>query len=515
MNQLDHEKLDVYVACADEFVERLPRGRAQLADQLQRAATSIALTMMKTRDLARMGIPAGSCAEEAKRLLQQAHAEHRGMLEMTDALRRVADAPAAFTSDPVYGQLAALLTAYASAQRAFEPRAGGAPYRIWGEGLEATALQQMANACRLPVAVAGALMPDAHQGYGLPIGGVLATHEAVIPYAVGVDIACRMKLTVLDMPLSALAVDQPRLTKALERETRFGVGATFREKRHHDVMDADWRMTPVTSALKDRAWAQLGTSGSGNHFVEFGTLTVLDDSVGLARGEYVALLSHSGSRGSGAQIAQHYSRLAKKLHPELPPELGNLAWLDLASEPGQEYWAAMELMGRYAAANHELIHTSMARALGVEVLLDIENHHNFAWRERHRLPDGSEAEVIVHRKGATPAGAGVLGVIPGSMATPGYVVRGKGSEASLRSAAHGAGRRMSRTAAKARFTWDVAQRFLNARHVTLLSAGLDEVPMAYKDIEAVMNAQADLVERLARFEPRLVKMAPSGEPPED
>jgi tRNA-splicing ligase RtcB len=280
-------------------------------------------------------------------------------------------------------------------------------------------------------------------------------------------------------------------------------------------MDADWRATPVTSGLKDRAWAQLGTSGSGNHFVEFGTLTVLDEGVGLARGEYVALLSHSGSRGSGAQVAQHYSRLAKKLHPELPSELGNLAWLDLASEPGQEYWAAMELMGRYAAANHELIHRHVARALGVEVLLDIENHHNFAWRERHRLSDGSEAEVIVHRKGATPAGAGVLGVIPGSMATPGYIVRGTGLEASLKSASHGAGRRMSRTAAKATFTWDVAQRFLKERRVTLLSAGLDEVPMAYKDIEEVMSAQNDLVERLARFEPRLVKMAPSGEPPED
>ena len=157
----------------------------------------------------------------------------------------------------------------------------------------------------------------------------------------------------------------------------------------------------------------------------------------------------------------------------------------------------------------------MARDLGLDVLLDIENHHNFAWRERHRLADGSEAEVIVHRKGATPAGAGVLGVIPGSMATPGYVVRGKGVAASLRSASHGAGRRMSRTKARETFTWDAAQRFLRERGVRLLSAGLDEVPMAYKDIDEVMAAQRDLVEPLARFEPRLVKMAPSGEPPED
>ena len=399
--------------------------------------------------------------------------------------------------------------------REFVPRRGDAPYRIWGEGLEPDAIQQLKNACTLPVAVSGALMPDAHVGYGLPIGGVLATHQAVIPYAVGVDIACRMKLTVLDLPVSALADDQGRLSRALEEETRFGMGAAFRSRRQHGVMDADWRVTDVTSRMKDRAWSQLGTSGSGNHFVEFGQLTVLDEAVGLARGEYLALLSHSGSRGTGANVADHYSRLARDLHPELPKELSHLAWLDLSTEAGQEYWAAMELMGRYAAANHELIHRHIARVLSVDVRLDIENHHNFAWRERHLLPDGSEGEVIVHRKGATPAGEGVLGVIPGSMGTPGYVVRGKGVAASLNSASHGAGRRMSRTRAKHTFTWDAAQRFLRERGVTLLSAGLDEVPMAYKDIDQVMAAQHDLVEPLARFEPRLVKMAPSGEPPED
>src|SRR5262249_4999093 len=245
----------------------------------------------------------------------------------------------------------------------------------------------------------------------------------------------------------------------------------------------------LTAGLKDRAWAQLGTSGSGNHFVEFGALTILDDAVGLARGIYLALLSHSGSRGSGAQVAAHYSRLAQDLHPELPQTLSHLAWLDLSSEPGQEYWSAMELMGRYAAANHELIHAHVARALGVDVLLDVENHHNFAWRERHTLSDGTTSEVIVHRKGATPAGVGVLGVIPGSMATPGYIVRGKGVAASLNSASHGAGRRMSRTKAKETFTWDAARRVLRERNVTLLSAGLDELPMAYKDIDEVMAAQ--------------------------
>ena len=397
----------------------------------------------------------------------------------------------------------------------FVPRKESAPYRIWGSGLEADAVQQLKNGCQLPIAVAGALMPDAHVGYGLPIGGVLATHEAVIPYAVGVDIACRMKMTVLEQPVTALADDQERLTRALQRETQFGVGASFKARRQHAVMDADWSFSKVISGLKDRAWAQLGTSGSGNHFVEFGQLTVLDDAVGLARGEYLALLSHSGSRGSGAHIAQHYSRLARDLHTELPKELSHLAWLDLSSEAGQEYWAAMELMGQYAAANHALIHQCIARALGQEVLLDVENHHNFAWRERHRLPDGSERDVIVHRKGATPAGAGTVGIIPGSMGAPGYVVRGKGVAASLNSAAHGAGRRMSRTKAKATISWDDTRQFLRERGVTLLSAGLDEAPMAYKNIDEVMAAQQDLVEPVARFDPKLVKMAPGSEPPED
>jgi tRNA-splicing ligase RtcB len=470
---------------------------------------------MKTRDLVKMGIPAGRCADLAKGILQRSAAERRGALTVLEDLRRVAASPAAFAGDAVYGPLARALVDHASAGRAFVPRAGDAPYRIWGEDHESGALDQMKNACRLPVAVAGALMPDAHQGYGLPIGGVLATRDAVIPYGVGVDIACRMKMTVLDLPLQTLERDQDRLAKALERETRFGVGASFKTRREHPVMDEDWRVTTVTADLKDRAWSQLGTSGSGNHFVEFGELTVMDAGAGLPEGRYLALLSHSGSRGTGAAVADRYSRLARERHPELPKELAHLAWLDLSSAEGQEYWAAMELMGRYAAANHALIHRHIARALGVDVRLDIENHHNFAWRERHRLADGSEADLIVHRKGATPAAAGALGIIPGSMGTPGYIVRGRGEARSLNSAAHGAGRRMSRTRARAMFDWNTVQRFLKDRRVTLLSAGLDEVPMAYKDIETVMAAQHDLVEPLARFDPRLVKMAPSGEPPED
>ena len=389
-------------------------------------------------------------------------------------------------------------------------RRESAPYRQWGSDLEPESVRQIQNACRLPIAVRGALMPDAHRGYGLPIGGVLATRNAVIPYAVGVDIACRMKMSVLDLPVGTLDGDPDRLIKAIKTETRFGIGASFKHRREHQVMDRDWTITSLTRQLKDKAWSQLGSSGSGNHFVEFGVFETGSDKLGLRPGRYLALLSHSGSRGAGATIAGHYSRLARRLHPELPRELAQLAWLDLDSAEGAEYWKSMQLMGRYAAANHACIHRHVARFLGAGTLLDLENHHNFAWEEEH---DGET--LIVHRKGATPAGRGVLGIIPGSMASTTYVVRGKGNADSLESAAHGAGRVMSRTQAKRTFAWPQVRRHLDDRGVTLLSAGLDEVPMVYKNIDEVMAAQADLVESIACFEPRIVKMAPAGERPED
>ncbi len=416
------------------------------------------------------------------------------------------------------------------------------PYRQWGGDLDAQSIQQMERACALPVAVAAALMPDAHVGYGLPIGGVLATDNAVIPYAVGVDIACRMKLTVLDLPLDTLrqARGTDRLKKAISAETRFGVGARFKKRRNHPVLDRNWSVSPVTRKARDKAWSQLGTSGSGNHFVEFGELMLHEPLKGLDTGAYLALLSHSGSRGTGAMVASHYSRLAMNLHTELPRDQRHLAWLDLDTEPGQEYWAAMELMGHYAAANHACIHRHVAGHLGAEVLMDLENHHNFAWKERIFVPDRpgrpgqpgqqgqqgqkgqhgqsgrrSERKAIVHRKGATPAGPGVLGIIPGSMASPAFVVRGKGSRDAMNSAAHGAGRVMSRKRAIRSLNWQDANRLLREKGVTLMSAGLDEVPFVYKNIETVMAAQTDLVEVVARFEPRLVKMAPAGERPED
>lgn len=412
-------------------------------------------------------------------------------------------------------------------------------YKLWGSvgvDFDKAALDQLAAASRLPVSAGAALMPDAHVGYGLPIGGVLATRGAVIPYAVGVDIACRMKLSVLDLPAATLESDEgrSRLREAIESQTRFGVGAEFKQRREHGVMDLDWSVSPVTKKFKDRAWAQLGTSGSGNHFVEFGVLTVFEGSprgvsqtaVGgsharwdLAPGSYLALLSHSGSRGTGAAVCDHYSKLARERHGGLPGDQRHLGWLDMNTQEGREYWDAMNLMGAYAAANHACIHDAVSGRLGAAVLADVENHHNFAWKETHRVrgPGGVEREedLFVHRKGATPAAAGVMGVIPGSMTAPGFVVVGKGGAGSLDSASHGAGRAMSRTQALKTMSWEDVKRGLREAGVELMSAGLDEAPGVYKDIRRVMSLQTDLVRPVARFDPRLVKMAPAGERAED
>ncbi|MGA2854415.1 MAG: RtcB family protein [Verrucomicrobiota bacterium] len=480
---------------------------------------------MNAKDFLRLGVPLGQATRLATDFVAKFILGGGDKSRLHEEVAAIVANPSVFVDDPLRGEFAkALLKAPPS------PRTEPVKYRQWGEHLEHDAVMQMEKACLLPVSVAGALMPDAHVGYGLPIGGVLATENAVIPYAVGVDIACRMKMTVLDIPVRDLERKQLDLTRAIEVETRFGVGAMFKHRRTHDVMDADWSVSPITKQHKDKAWSQLGTSGSGNHFVEFGIITahgeIVQPATGaslalsatkasqLPAGTYVALLSHSGSRGTGSAVCDHYSKIAFSQFPDLPSELKRLAWLSLDSAEGQEYWAAMELMGRYAAANHACIHQHVAENLGAQVLLDLENHHNFAWKERHVI-NGVEREVIVHRKGATPAGAGVLGIIPGSMATPGYVVSGKGNAESLNSASHGAGRAMSRKAANEKFNWKEVNRFLRERGVTLISAGLDEVPMAYKNIREVMTAQNDLVTVMGQFDPKLVKMAPSGERPED
>jgi tRNA-splicing ligase RtcB len=466
---------------------------------------------MNRRQLQKLGVPESCCNSAVQGVQLASKAGVLRAIDLKATFAQILADPRAHLADPYFSAFARDLLEENIPATPRDP----IPYRTWGAaGIDEASHQQMREACRLPMAAAAALMPDAHVGYGLPIGGVLALENAVAPYAVGVDIACRMKLSVLDLPAWTLRErnKQELFDRALEGGTRFGVGSVHQRKQEHPVMDANWYVTRVTRENKDKAWKQLGTSGSGNHFVEFGLLTLpeRDEELNLDAGEYVALLSHSGSRGTGASVCSVYSGIARQRLPKQHAAFGRLAWLSLDSEAGQEYWAAKNLMGEYAAANHDVIHRLVCKLLGAKIVAGVENHHNFAWLERH-----GGKELIVHRKGATPAGTGVLGVIPGSMADPAFVVRGKGNAESLNSASHGAGRAMSRTKAKEKYTWRTIQKDLLKKGVRVLSAGADEVPGVYKPIEQVMREQQDLVETVARFDPLIVKMCGDGSKAED
>lgn len=453
--------------------------------------------------------PDGKIIGIAKRVAEELTGQGQDRETVLARLDAVRKTPGAFLADPLMAELAreCIRLAPKAEDVLTELRKEPLPYPIWGrEGIDSGALAQMDNAMRLPVSVAGALMPDAHVGYGLPIGGVLATDNAVIPYAVGVDIACRMRLSVFPVSPYLLGQKKAQFENALWKQTSFGMGASWEGKQRADhavLDDAAWDATRLLKGLQDAAARQLGTSGTGNHFVEWGAFNLYEPLMGLLPGEYLALLSHSGSRGVGFKVADRYSKLAMEKHADLDKSVRHLAWLSLDSEEGQEYWLSMELAGRFASANHYVIHQRVAEAAGLKEAFVVENHHNFAWR--YTLPDGRT--VIVHRKGATPAGAGVLGVIPGSMGDAGYLVRGRGVSTALDSASHGAGRLMSRKAALDSIGKTARDAYLKERGVTLLGGGLDESPQAYKPIERVMAAQNDLVEAVGKFTPRIVRMA--------
>lgn len=470
---------------------------------------------MKPKELAEIGVPK-ACVGEAIHAVRNGLQErlYPSKAEIREVLRNVVIRPVDYLENQVFGKLATSLIAYSNATKAGieklcnNPHGRAEAWSQWGESDDGVK-GQMRNAIELPVTVSAALMPDNHLGYGVPIGGVIAMHNAVSPHAVGVDIACRMKLSILDIPAARIEdVFSPKVDpfiRALTGGTVFGVDQRQTANPDHKVMDMDWNITAVTKRMKDRAWTQLGTSGGGNHFVEFGLFTLEKPDMGLEPGIYLALMSHSGSRGAGKAVCDEYSELARAGLPAELKKYEDLAWLSLDSEAGQEYWAAMNLMGEYAHGNHDVIHQKVSALLGAQIIAGVENHHNFCWKEEH---DGKI--LYVHRKGATPAGEGVLGVIPGSMADPAFVVRGKGVPQSLKSASHGAGRKMSRTKAKQELSWANWKSILKQRQVRVLTCGLDEVPGAYKDIREVMAQQADLVDIVARFDPKIVKMADDG-----
>lgn len=464
---------------------------------------------MTGRELLDLGVPPGAAVGAAQRLAKRHGAQAITIIE------RVLHEPRAHhgDDDPLVRAFAQALVEPETA----ELRATPAPFTIFGEELiDPAAIEQMRNAMRLPGAIAGALMPDAHVGYGLPIGGVMALEGGydaasptglrghVSPYAVGVDIGCSMHLTVYDAPPDAFSHDQ--LLNTLLRHTAFGTGvpAPGSVPDHEIFSRKVWREQPFLSGnprLLATAREQLGSSGGGNHFASFKRY---EGEGGVKR---LALLTHSGSRGLGARIAEHYSRVAIRSRPGLPRNVQHLAWLDLDSSDGFNYWTLMQLAGDFATANHETIHDRISAQLALTTYQHVGNRHNFAWLEEVTTPGGEQRSAVVHRKGATPAGNGTLGLVPGSMATPTYVVRGKGNPASLNSASHGSGRAMSRRDAQRAFRGRNLSAELAAKGITLYGSGLDEAPEAYKPIDAVMRYQADLIETVARLDPMVVRMA--------
>ena len=413
--------------------------------------------------------------------------------------------PTAFLQDERLAVLASLFneetTVTVSEKFTLRPRPE--TFEYFGQNLiDEAAVHQMRKVMQLPVVDFGALMPDAHAGYGLPIGGVIATKNVVIPYAVGVDIGCRMALTIIDAPTSFLKAQAYKIEKAIKNNTHFGIEGSLAVKQWHPVLDDDrFKSSDLLKKLQGKAARQLGSSGTGNHFVEFGEV-ILDDNngFGIKAGKYVGLLSHSGSRGLGAKIAEYFTRQAVSVC-QLPREVSQLAWLNMDSDIGADYWQSMQLAGDYAEACHEQIHKNLMTALGLKAITHIANHHNFAWKE---YINGEE--YIVHRKGATPAAKGIYGIIPGSMTSPAFIVSGKGNESSINSASHGAGRYMSRNKAKLNITNSALKKQVLNEGVTLIGGSVEESPDVYKNIHKVMNAQSDLVNIEGTFNPKIVRM---------
>lgn len=370
-------------------------------------------------------------------------------------------------------------------------------------------VDQISTASRIPCAVRSAVLPDAHLGYALPVGGVIALENAVSPHFIGFDIACRMTVTVLDLTPDELLSRREGLADSLRQVTAFGIGSGFEDgqTRHHPVVEKSrWSDFPQeVRSLRAQAQQQLGSSGGGNHFADLmvGTVEQEVSWLPLERGQpFTCLVTHSGSRGVGHKLATRYSKKAVdwvRWNARGIPK--GYEWLPLDDPLGQEYWEVMQLMGEYAQANHHTIHDYFLAAAGLRAMWRGENHHNFAWKESYE-----GRELIVHRKGATPAHVGDVGIIPGSMGTPAFLVEGKGRSESLNSAAHGAGRVSSRTQAKRNLDKGAHDKHVQERDILTFGVGDDESYQAYKDIEHVISLQEEHLKVIARMFPRVVVM---------
>ena len=399
------------------------------------------------------------------------------------------------------------------------------PVKSWCENCEEGAVKQAANLARHPALYHHvALMPDAHQGYGMPIGGVVAADNAVIPAAVGVDIGCGMIATETDIPAERFAEMSFRRAFQEKLKERIPVGEGeshktvqtwegFEEYTAHNGMRSD-----LWPSKLDRM--NLGTLGGGNHFIELqksvpmgiggeGARRPTDD--GESR---IWLMIHSGSRNLGKRIEEHYHRIAARLCKRFRVQLADpdLAFLPIEEPDGHNYFTDMLFALRYAKENRRRMMEAMKETLlefapEANFVRTIDIHHNYAACEEH-----FGKKVFVHRKGATSAKLDEIGVIPGSMGTASYIVRGLGNPDSFMSCSHGAGRRMSRIAASTTLTVEecdkamdgiVCERWHKYKGFGKAKGKLDlsEAPQAYKDIEDVIASERDLVEPLVRLVP--------------
>ena len=393
------------------------------------------------------------------------------------------------------------------------------PVKSWCENCEEGAVQQAVNLAHHPALVHHvALMPDAHQGYGMPIGGVVAAKGAVIPAAVGVDIGCGMIATETDIPAEAFAEMSFRRAFQEKLKERIPVG----EGVSHAVTQ-DWEGFEEYTAhngMRSSLWPSkldrmnLGTLGGGNHFIELQKATALDGSGDPEGGAKVWLMIHSGSRNLGKRIEEHYHRIAARMcerfHSPLPDK--DLAFLPIEEPTGHDYFTDMLFALRYAKENRRRMMEAMKATVaefvpGVDFIRTIDIHHNYAAFEEH-----FGEKVCVHRKGATSAKLDEIGIIPGSMGTASYIVRGLGNPESFMSCSHGAGRRMSRIAASTTLTVEecdqamdgiVCERWHKYKGFGKAKGRLDlsEAPQAYKDIEDVIASERDLIEPLVRLVP--------------
>lgn len=371
------------------------------------------------------------------------------------------------------------------------------PIYIWAEGVDEETLKQTKNIANLPIAYHHvALMPDAHAGFGMPIGGVLAIEDSVIPNAVGVDIGCGMhalRTSLKDLPRSTLE------TIAAKIRSRIPLG--FRHHKHPCSWEGfkEAPDLPIVQQELDSARHQLGTLGGGNHFIE-----LQKDPTGT-----LWIMVHSGSRNFGLKIAEEYHTKAKKYCSEHKLNLPdpNLAYLPVDSRLGREYLKGMNFALRFARENRRKIMEDILAILdetagSFEVTDRIDIHHNYAAPEKHY-----GKEVIVHRKGATAAHKSLRGIIPGSQGTPSYIVEGLDNPLSFKSCSHGAGRRLGRNEARKKLDLQEEVRRLESLgviHAVRKPKDLDEASGAYKDIHQVMDAQKDLVAVLLELHPLAV-----------